>query len=171
MHAEIDEVIGSERLPSLDDKMNMDYTNAFILESFRYTSFVPFVFHHSLEDIEYKGYNLPKDSALVYSLMHIMHDPTYFKNPEIFQPERFLDQEGKFVNDERVIPFGIGKRFCLGRSLAEKEFFLFFVGLLQVFKFENIPGVKPPSYELDTVPVSGILRTVPPYKCILRLRD
>ena len=120
----------------------MDYINAFILESFRYTSFVPFVFHHS-----------------------------YFKNPEIFQPERFLDSEGKFVNDERVVPFGIGKRFCLGRSLAEKEFFLFFVGLLQVFKFDNIPGIKPPPYEFDTVPVSGILRTVPPYKCILRLRD
>ena len=100
-----------------------------------------------------------------------MHDPNYFKNPEQFQPERFLNENGKFVNEDRVIPFGIGKRFCLGRTLAEKEFFLFFTGFLQNYKLENVPGITPPPFGINEVPVAGILRTVPNYELILRLKS
>ena len=35
VHAEIDEVVGSDRLPSLDDRNEMHYTQAFLLESMR----------------------------------------------------------------------------------------------------------------------------------------
>ena len=99
-----------------------------------------------------------------------MHDQNYFKNPEQFRPERFLNENGKFVNEDRVIPFGIGKRFCLGRTLAEKEFFLFFTGFIQKYKLENVPGIKPPSYSIEDIHVAGILRGVPPYELILRKR-
>ena len=68
------------------------------------------------------------------SLWHPLHDPEHFKNPEIFNPDRFIDLNGKFVNDERVIAFGVGKRSCLGQTLAEKEFFIFFTGIMQQFQ-------------------------------------
>ena len=58
----------------------------------------------------------------------MMYNPEFFPEPETFKPERFLDETGKFVNDEHVVPFGIGKRYCLGKSLADKEYFLFFTG-------------------------------------------
>ena len=47
------------------------------------------------------------------NLSFIMHDPRYFSDPSKFNPGRFLDTQGKFVKNERVIPFGIG-RFIAG---------------------------------------------------------
>ena len=171
IHEEIIEVVGQDRLPSLEDRKNMHYTEAFLLESFRYTSFVPMaVFHSTMKDVQYKGYYIPKDTAVISSLYHVMHDPIHFKNPAVFQPERYLNQDGEFLHDDHVVPFGIGKRFCLGRTLAEKEFFLFFTGFIQKYKLENVPGIKPPSYCIEDNGVPGILRGVPPYELILRKR-
>ena len=88
IHEEIIEVVGQDRLPSLEDRKNMHYTEAFLLESFRYTSFVPMaVFHSTMKDVQYKGYNIPKDTAVISSLYHVMHDPVHFKNPDVFQKD------------------------------------------------------------------------------------
>jgi hypothetical protein len=71
--------------------------------------------------------------------------------------------------DERVIPFSIGKRYCLGKSLAEKEFFIFAACLLQRFEFRSVPGVTLPSY-VDIYPDGATIRTAPHYQVILRNR-
>ena len=55
------------------------------------------------------------------NLYHIMNDPAHWKVPRSFRPDRFIDQQtGEFLHNERVIPFGIGRRACLGKPLAEQ---------------------------------------------------
>jgi cytochrome P450 len=46
----------------------------------------------------------------------------------VFRPERFLDEAGAVRRDEHLIPFSVGKRQCLGETLAKAELFLFFTG-------------------------------------------
>jgi cytochrome P450 len=101
-----------------------------------------------------------------------MNDPDYFKNPHKFDPDRFLDSDGKFVTDERVTPFGVGKRICLGQTLAEKEFYIFFAGIMQQFEVRRDTSADLPSYDADDSFPKGILRTVPPYtlKLVHRLK-
>ena len=60
----------------------------------------------------------------------------------MFRPERFIS-EGRFAHDERNIPFGVGKRRCLGESLARMENFLIFANLMKNFKFESGDGTMP----------------------------
>ena len=52
-----------------------------------------------------------------------------------FPSERVASEEGKIRRDEHFIPFSIGKRQCLGETLAKTEFYLFFTGLVQQFTF------------------------------------
>ena len=99
------------------------------------------------------------------------YDNDYWKNPEVFNPNRFIDENSQtFKTNERLIPFSIGKRYCLGQSLAEKEYFLFFVGLLQKFEFQQVPDEDLPKIGRDSGVVVGILRSCPLYKTILRKR-
>uniref|UniRef100_A0A0N7ZDN9 Cytochrome P450 n=1 Tax=Scylla olivacea TaxID=85551 RepID=A0A0N7ZDN9_SCYOL len=71
----------------------------------------------------------------------IHHDPRYWDKPEEFMPERWLDQDGKFVSKkEGFVPFGVGKRQCLGESLARMELLIFTTTLLQRLSFAPLPG-------------------------------
>nr|AKH03509.1 cytochrome P450 3075A3 [Paracyclopina nana] len=168
---EIDEVIGQIRLPMLDDKSSLHYTSAFLQESLRFASFVPMsVFHYSSKDIEYKGYSIPKGSMLLSSLYHVMYNPEFFPEPEVFKPERFIDANGHFMPDDRVVAFGLGKRVCLGKTLAEKEFFLFFAALLQNYEFKSAPGEKLPPIDIESLPVVGLIRAIPDYKVVYKKR-
>nr|AKH03507.1 cytochrome P450 3075A1 [Paracyclopina nana] len=171
IYEEIARVVGLNKLPGLQDQKDLHYLNAFVQESFRFASLVPMsLFHYTSAAIDFKGYTIPKNSIVIGSLFHVMHDPKHFANPEEFSPERFLDKNGIFVHDERIVPFGIGKRFCLGKSLAEKEFFLFFSGFMQNFEVLPEPGVKLPPIGVDEVNVNGIIRSVPTYQLVLRAR-
>ena len=59
-----------------------------------------------------------------------------WENPEEFNPDRFLNDQNHYQNNENLIPFSVGKRFCLGKTLAEQEFFLFLTGKLKfIFQF------------------------------------
>ena len=108
-------------------------------------------------------------SILYANLLHVHYDPNYWKNPEEFNPNRFFNEEtNTYISNERIIPFSVGKRYCLGQSLAEKEFFLFFAGLIQHFEFS--PCGTLPKIGKNSGNYGNALRCVPNYKTILKLR-
>ena len=73
------------------------------------------------------GHTIPRRSHVVPNLYGILHDPEVFPEPERFDPERFLEtdpESGEAIRVRKVeefVPFGVGRRVCLGRSLAERE--------------------------------------------------
>ena len=58
-------------------------------------------------------------------------DPKVFPNPKEFNPGRFVDECGKIKRVEEFAPFSVGRRICMGESLAKNSLFLFFVRVLQ----------------------------------------
>ena len=140
---ELDNVFGRSSRPTLDTpKESLPYTHAVIEECYRKTSLahtgVP---HSALADLKVGDRIIPAGTIIIQNLYGIHHDPRYWDEPEKFLPERFLDADGNFKGrGESLHPFGIGRRYCLGQSLAEKEFFLFFTGILHRFKLERVEG-------------------------------
>ena len=79
-------------------------------------------------------------------------------NPESFNPDRFFNGPDKPVSKpEQFVPFGIGKRICMGESLARNEIFIFFIMILQHYKIsvaKNHPAPDPTDYTqgITTIP-------------------
>lgn len=71
----------------------------------------------------------------------MMNDPEYFENPEEFNPDRFLDENQNLRKYDAFVPFSIGKRQCLGESLAKLELYLIFANLLRNFEFLPVKGI------------------------------
>ena len=59
---------------------------------------------------KFAGYDLPKNTIVLLNLYSALMDPGYWKDPEEFRPERFLDQKGHLnMSQENYIPMGLGK--------------------------------------------------------------
>ncbi|CAG0919870.1 unnamed protein product [Notodromas monacha] len=103
-------------------------------------------------------------TIVITALYAIHHDPKNFKNPEIFHPERFLDEDGNLIRNPKIMPFQAGKRQCLGETLARMNAFLGLVYLLQTFKFEKVPGFH---YTLEPKWREDPIHAPEPYKGLI----
>ncbi len=99
----------------------------------------------------------------VLASLHSIHfNPKHWKQPNEFNPGRFLNEDGsKIINTEHLVPFSVGKRECLGKTLAEKEFFLFFANLMHKFSFHQVEGQMLPSADSEHDWSKGLTRSVP----------
>uniref|UniRef100_H3DKZ2 Cytochrome P450 2U1 n=2 Tax=Tetraodon nigroviridis TaxID=99883 RepID=H3DKZ2_TETNG len=145
VQAEIDEVVGTLRTPSLSDKGKLPFTEAAIMEVQRLTAVVPLAIPHmTSETIEFGGYTIPKGTVVLPNLWSVHRDPNEWDDPDSFDPTRFLDEAGKLLRKECFIPFGIGRRVCMGEQLAKMELFLTTTTLLQAFEVRLPEGVPAP---------------------------
>ncbi|KAM6921527.1 cytochrome P450 2J2-like [Xenentodon cancila] len=166
VQAEIDAVIGSSRQPSVADRENLPYTNAVIHEIQRMGNIIPLnVAHMANKDIVLCGYTIPKGTMIIPTLNSVLHDETMWETPHTFNPQHFLDQDGKFRKREAFVPFSAGQRVCLGEQLARMELFLFFTSLLQRFSFSPAAGEQP-SLEFKM----GGIRGPKPYRLCIASR-
>lgn len=130
---EIDQVIGRDRLPQLDDLAKMPYTEATIYEVLRRSNVVALGnAHAALDDASIGGYLIPKGTQILPNLYGINMNAKLWDEPTKFDPNRFIINN-KAQKPDFFIPFSVGRRVCLGDLLAKMEVFLFLVGLLQKF--------------------------------------
>ncbi|XP_064238419.1 cytochrome P450 1A2 [Aotus nancymaae] len=152
---ELDTVIGRGRRPRLSDRPQLPYLEAFILETFRHSSFVPFTIPHSTtRDTTLNGFYIPKECCVFINQWQVNHDPQLWGDPSEFRPERFLTAKGTAIDkplSEKMLLFGLGKRRCIGEVLGKWEVFLFLAILLQQLEFSVPPGVQ-----VDLTPVYGL---------------
>uniref|UniRef100_A0A8C7Z4I8 Cytochrome P450 1A n=2 Tax=Oryzias sinensis TaxID=183150 RepID=A0A8C7Z4I8_9TELE len=128
LQKEVDRVVGRERLPSIEDQPQLPYIMAFIYEVMRFTSFVPLTIPHcTVTDTSIMSYTIPKNTVIFINQWSINHDPSMWAHPDTFDPERFLDPEGKLNKDltSNVLIFSLGKRRCIGEELSKLQLFLF----------------------------------------------
>ncbi|GIY60315.1 cytochrome P450 2U1 [Caerostris darwini] len=140
---ELDSVVGRERLPSWLDKPNLPYLDATLQELYRFGSlFLVTTMYSNFKETTIEGYKIPKRSVIVSNLYSIHFDPKLYPNPETFEPKRFLNDEGKRIKVEGPFLFGLGKRACIGESLAQMEIFLVISSLLQSFTMPHAKDTR-----------------------------
>eukprot|EP00475_Leptophrys_vorax_P012533 TRINITY_DN1896_c0_g1_i1.p1 TRINITY_DN1896_c0_g1~~TRINITY_DN1896_c0_g1_i1.p1 ORF type:complete len:500 (+),score=119.43 TRINITY_DN1896_c0_g1_i1:53-1552(+) len=155
VHHELDQVVGRSRVPTAEDLTKLPFLNAAIMEVMRLKPVTPIgVPHYCTESTRVCGVLIPKGSIILTGVHHIQSDLKLWTDPTSFRPERFLEEEKNRLDlkatearnstDEyRLIPFGVGKRACVGFPLAKLELSLIAMHLCQNFNFSFAEGHQP----------------------------
>ncbi|XP_026577533.1 cytochrome P450 2J2-like isoform X1 [Pseudonaja textilis] len=160
IHHEIDAILGPSQMITYKDRNRLPYTNAVLHEIVRYSNIsITGPLRKCLKDIVIMGSPIGKGTLLLPNAHSVLYDPEHWKTPWKFNPEHFLDFEGNFVNNEAYLPFGTGRRACVGESLARIELFIFFTNLLRSFKYQLPPEAEEVSFE----EITGSIRQPLPY--------
>ncbi len=146
---EIHKVLGDTGIPELKHMRDLIYVQATIYECLRLKNVGSSNLPHSVdENMKLGGYDIPKGASIMAILMIPHLDKNAFgEDAEHFRPERWIDDNGKLKKFKEFMPFGLGKRQCLGKPLAEKELFIITVSLLQQFKLKPADPENPPKIE------------------------
>eukprot|EP00884_Botryococcus_braunii_P022849 jgi/Botrbrau1/9248/Bobra.180_1s0009.1 len=144
MLAEIDR-FGRDRKPCYEDLDKFPYTDAVFKETVRVFPPAPTLVREAQNDMQIGPYHIGKGEWLGVSIYAVHHDEKYWKNPEEFIPERFV--EGTPEAAERpqysYIPFGDGTRACIGLRFAREEALITLIRMYQQYTFDLEPGQVP----------------------------
>ena len=133
---EIDNVVGTDRLPDFEDRKNLPYVQGIVKEAWRWNPVGPMgLTHKSEEDIVYGEYIIPKGSYLLPSLWWFLHDPKDYSDPHTFKPERYLAPLNEL--DPSELAFGYGRRACAGRFFADASVYITVVQMLATFRIRK----------------------------------
>ncbi|EID15023.1 cytochrome P450 [Mycobacterium xenopi] len=135
---EIDTVLDGRR-PSADDLAKLPWTTACIQEAQRYFSAVWVLARKAVEDDEIDGHHIRAGTTVIIPIHYIHHDPRWWPNPDDFDPSRFLSGGGERPRSA-YLPFGGGRRICIGQSFALMEMVLMAAIMSQRFTFDLMPG-------------------------------
>ncbi|KAI1393000.1 cytochrome P450 [Hypoxylon trugodes] len=128
--AEIDRVVGTDRLPTLDDRPNLRYIDYLVEETSRWRPLSPIgIPHKSLDDDIYNGMFIPKGTLVYYNTFAMSRDPKVYKNPEKFNPDRYTPKENGGDGEPLLSgPFGFGRRKGLCRAASSTSICLDYDG-------------------------------------------
>ena len=139
MLAEIDDTLGG-RPPTADDLARLPWTTACVQESQRYFSAVWMIGREAVEHDDIDGHHVRPGTTVLVPIHQIHHDERWWPDSEQFDPNRFLGDAAKERPRSAYLPFGGGRRICIGQSFALMEMVLMATIMSQRFTFELVPG-------------------------------
>uniref|UniRef100_A0A665U3A7 Cytochrome P450, family 17, subfamily A, polypeptide 2 n=1 Tax=Echeneis naucrates TaxID=173247 RepID=A0A665U3A7_ECHNA len=145
---ELDDCVGSERPVCLSDRSRLPYLDCVINEGMRIRPVSPILIPHiAMTHSSIGGHSVSQGTRVLVNMWSIHHDTEHWDKPDIFNPDRFLNDQGQRVIPPCFLPFGAGPRVCVGESLARLELFMFLSSLLQRLSFRLPDGAPPPNLQ------------------------
>ena len=132
------EAVYGDREPTAADYSGLAYTRAVIQETMRlYPPIWGLVRIAAKPDI-IDGHEIRVGDRVALFAYGAHHSPKYWEEPEAFRPERFMGEAAKKRKPYTYIPFGGGKRSCIGGAMSQVENTLALSMLLRRFRPEYI---------------------------------
>jgi cytochrome P450 len=128
------------RPPTLADLPELEYTRMVVEESLRLYPPIWAFPRGVAEDVEIGGFHVPAGSSLFLSPYVTHRHPGFWKNPEVFDPERFRPDLSAARDRHSYLPFGFGQRQCIGKHLALLQLQLAVATLAQRVRLQLVPG-------------------------------
>ncbi|GMP95927.1 hypothetical protein CsSME_00044786 [Camellia sinensis var. sinensis] len=142
---EVETVVGKDNIVEESHIQKLPYLYAVMKDTLRLHPALPLLVPHCpTESCIVGGYTVPKGARVFVNVWAVHRDPSVWKNPLEFDPERFLgdskwDCSG---NDFNYFPFGSGRRICAGTAMAERMFMFSLASLVHSFDWKLPEGEK-----------------------------
>ena len=120
----------------MDFIKNCPFTKNVIEESLRLYPPAYFIDRVNIEEDEFNGMKIPKNSSLLFSLLEIHTNPKYWDEPQKFKPERFSKANANQFSGH-YFPFGAGPRMCIGNNFAMYEMILAIAEIIKTYKISE----------------------------------
>ncbi|KAF9228919.1 cytochrome P450 [Gyrodon lividus] len=165
--AEIDAVIGKDRLPDFDDRPSLPYLEAVLRETIRWQPVAPLGAPHAATKSDvYKGYYIPKGAVIYANIWSMSRDEARYPNATRFIPERFLTAEGTLTDDDpAAFIFGFGRRSCPGRSTADASIWCAMATMLATLDFPPAKDAKGEDITVEPKYLNGTTRYPETFPC------
>lgn len=135
---EIDTVLAGRPIHA-DDLASLPWTTACLDEAQRYYPAVSLLTRTAIVDDLIDGHRVRRGTSVVIPIYAIHHDERFWDRPEEFPPERFLPGGAK-QHRSAYLPFGGGRRRCIGQTFALMEMVAVVATMTQEFVFDLEPG-------------------------------
>ncbi|KAJ4710850.1 putative Cytochrome P450 [Melia azedarach] len=135
---EIDACVGPHRHVQDSDVPNLPYLHAIVKEVLRMHPPGPLLSwaRLAIHDVHVEKILVPAGTTAMVNMWAITHDPTIWKDPWAFKPERFIEEDVPIMgSDLRLAPFGSGRRVCPGKALGLATVNLWLARLLHQFRW------------------------------------
>ncbi len=142
MRSEIDENFGDEEI-NYSKLHSLKYTIAVLDEAMRI--YPPFwmIDREAQEDDEFNGMKIPKGTTVIPYIYGAHHNEDHWKDPEKFDPNRFMGENENKIHPFAHIPFGGGPRVCIGQNMAKMQILLVISAIVRKYDFELINQKEP----------------------------
>jgi cytochrome P450 len=158
LEAEVDTVLAG-RPPTAEDEDQLEWTAAVVGESMRLYPPAWILERQALAEDSWDGLVLPAGSIAITPPYLIHRNPDHWPNPEGFDPTRFLPG-APARHRYAYLPFGGGRRQCIGGGFATLEATLLLATITQRTRLNLVPGAHPVPQPTVTLRPSGLSMTL-----------
>ncbi|MGW2818914.1 cytochrome P450 [Streptomyces sp. NPDC001415] len=152
VRAELQAVCGDRPL-RYEDLDALTYTRRVLQEAIRLYGPTWLITRTARRTVELGGYLVPEGATVVYSPYLLQHDPSVFPEPDRFDPDRWTKERMTTAMRGSYIPFGAGRRNCIGENLAWAEMPIMLGVIAQTWQqLELAPPLPRPKINLGVYP-------------------
>jgi cytochrome P450 len=156
--AEQDLVLGGEA-PTIDQlEREMPYLDMVVDEVLRLYPPAWIGPRRAVRDFDFGGHHVPRGAYVNYVSWASHRIPEVFREPEAFVPERFTRERKAALPRGAYVPFGGGKRVCIGKRFGQIEVKLVTTMLLQRLRADALPGRTMTVRQMPTLSPRGGLK-------------
>jgi cytochrome P450 len=128
--------------PCYSDLENLPFTGMVLDESLRLFPPAWTLGRRAIDGDVIDGFYIPANAVIAICIYVLHRHPSFWDQPDTFNPERFLPENAKGRNKFAYIPFGAGPRQCIGNNFGLMEAALVMACILQRFELHLMPGIE-----------------------------
>ncbi|GIH04899.1 cytochrome P450 [Rhizocola hellebori] len=139
LHAEVEAVLG-DRAVTAEDLASLRYLHAIVMEALRLYPQAWILTRRALAPVRLGDIELPTGASIYFSPYALQRDPAIYPNPDRFDPDRWADDRSTLTQRPSFVPFGGGRRQCIGDVFAMTELTVALATIAQNWRLERVSG-------------------------------